>query len=366
MEEVAAGSRAGIHGAGQASPPWPSTRPRLDRNYWLNTVDICPVGALTSNDFRFRCASGSCGDEDDRRELRHRAQHDGGTGTPIYRVTPRENNEVNSCWMPDTHRLNFHDLQSEARLTEPLVKENGLHRPATWEEAITAGAAGLRQHPADETAVILSGRMTNEELFLLRLLAETLGIGQGDMVARMGQGDGYLIAADRNPNTEGVKQVMEMPAPGNDLWSLREAVRAGRIKALMVLHENLLAEAGFNEADLAKLDVLVAVDILANPTAAHATVVLPGAGFAEKSGSMINVTGRLQRLNQAIPPPGQARADWRILRDLVAACGGEAPFDSVPGVFAALAGTLPAFQGRTFGSIGDLGVQLYETGVGFR
>ena len=211
--------------------------------------------------------------------------------------------------------------------------------------------------------MVLSGRMTNEELFLLRRLAETLGLDQGDLVPRAGENDGFLIAADRNPNTEGVKQVMEMPAPGSDLWSLREAVRAGTIKTLLVLHENLLSEAGFTEGDLAKLDVLIAVHILANPTAAQAAVVLPGAGFAEKSGTMINVTGRLQRLNQAITPPGQARPDWRILRDLVRAFGGECGDDSVPAVFRSLAAAVPAFAGRTFASIGDLGVQLYETGV---
>ena len=338
---------------------------RLDHNYGLNTVDICPVGALTSTDFRFQMRVWF---------LKETKTIDVNCGTgcnitvwtrdnQIHRVTPRENNEVNSCWMPDSHRLAFHHLHSDARLTGPLVRENDVQRPATWDEALAAAAAGLRKHPAAETAVILSGRMTNEELFLLRRLAETLGLDQGDIVPRVGESDGFLISADRNPNTEGVKQILDIPAPGSELWSLRDAVRAGRIKAMLVLHENLLAEAGFSEADLAGLDVLVGVHLLANPTAMRASVVLPGAGFAEKSGSMVNVTGRLQRLNQAIPPPGQARPDWRILRDLVVACGGEAAFDSAPAVFHALAAAVPVFQGRTFSGIGDLGLQLYDTGV---
>src|SRR3954465_11854429 len=96
----------------------------FDNNYTLNTVDICPVGALTSKDFRFQMRVWF---------LKETKSIDVncGTGTNIvigsregvvHRITPRENDFVNSCWMPDSHRLNYHFVNSDARLKTPLVK----------------------------------------------------------------------------------------------------------------------------------------------------------------------------------------------------------------------------------------------------
>ena len=338
---------------------------KLDHNYGMNTVDICPVGALTSSDFRFQMRVWF---------LKETPSIDVNCGTGcnttiwtrnnvIHRVTPRENNAVNSAWMPDSHRLNFHYLTSEARLTQPMIKENGTHRAASWKEAVDAVAAGLKKFPADQVAMIFSARMTNEELFLARLLAESLGLANGDMVPRVAENDGYLIAADRNPNTEGVKTIMEMDAPGSNLATIRDGVRSGAIKAVIALHENLVKEAGFTPEDLAKLDFLVNLHILANPTAAAADVVLAGTGFAEKSGTMINVTGRLQKLNAAVTPPGDARDDCRILADLVYACGGEATATCAKGVFGAMATAVPVFKDLEFTTLSPQGEQLYQTGV---
>ena len=91
-------------------------------------------------------------------------------------------------------------------------------------------------------------------------------------------------------------------------------------------------------------------------TTAGATVVLPGAGFAEKRGSMINVKGRLQRLNRAINPPGDARDDWEVLRDLLQALTGTNGIYMVEDVFKAMAAEVPAFAGLSLSKIGDLGV----------
>ncbi len=88
----------------------------LDNNYSLNTVDICPVGALTSTDFRFKMRVWFLqGNQDDRRELRHRRNITiGARENVIYRITPRENNDVNGVWLPDSHRLNFKYVGDEA------------------------------------------------------------------------------------------------------------------------------------------------------------------------------------------------------------------------------------------------------------
>ncbi len=109
---------------------------------------------------------------------------------------------------------------------------------------------------------------------------------------------------------------------------------------------------------LQKLDVLAVLGLLQNETTAQADFVLPGASFAEKRGSMINVQGRLQRLNRAIAPPGHAMDDWQILLKLKEALGGGNGLHTIEEVFKAMAGSVPAFAGLTLSRIGDLGVEV--------
>ncbi len=124
-----------------------------------------------------------------------------------------------------------------------------------------------------------------------------------------------MIVADRNPNTTGAQLLgLTGKESGAGLSAIVEGVRNGSIKSLLVLGEDA-TECGLTQADLARLDSLVVLHLHANTTTAHASVVLPGSGWAEKRGSMINIKGRLQRLNRAVQPPGAARDDWEILRD---------------------------------------------------
>ena len=337
---------------------------RLDSNYSLNTADICPVGALTSTDFRFQMRVWF---------LKETKSIDVNCGTgcntviwtrgnDIFRVTPRENNEVNSCWMPDSHRLNFRYLHAETRLTDPVVKSDGRHKVADWFEAIARVSEGLRNYHGEEVAFIGSGRMTNEELFLLKHLADTLETDLLTLVPRFGQSDGKLIAADRNPNTTGARLIWATNDPYAKLNAIREGVTGRRIKALVVFYEDLLAEADFKTSDLENLDLLVSNHILPNDTASASHVGLPGAGFAEKRGSMVNITGRLQRLNQAILPPEGAMDDWEILRDLIRALAPNEPARNLlEDVFGEIADEVEEFEDLTLSKIGDLGAQVTDT-----
>lgn len=325
----------------------------LDNNYSLNTVDICPVGALTSKDFRFGMRVWF---------LRETKSIDVncGTGTNIlissrenalYRITPRENDFVNSCWMPDNHRLNYHYVNSPERLKDPVIR--GEEPPAKWPHAIQTAAAQLQKN-AGTTAMIASARMTNEEMFLAAKLAKTLGITLFDVLPRPQKGDGFLISNDGNPNTSGAK--LFGLATGK-LSEIASGVASGKIKALLVLGEDA-TDCGIAEADLAKLDALVVTSILPDRTTAAASVVLPSASWAEKRGSMINLKGRLQRLNQAIASPGQARDDWEILRDLIQAAGGSNGIYTIDELFKQMAGATTALAGLSLGKIGDLGIEL--------
>ena len=332
---------------------------RLENNYSLNTVDICPVGALTSRDFRFKmrvwflketksictsCATG-CNTIIGTRE------------DVIYRQTPRENDAVNSCWMCDYGRLNFDYIQSDRRLLEPQIVSEKKLVATDWPTAIAQAAIQLKQLSGLEIAIIASGRMTNEELWMGLQLARALGVELIDIVPRAGPGDDILLSEDRNPNTNGARLLGVTSEPGAKLPAISEAVKSGRAKALITLGENPM-RLGISAEQLQNLSAFIVMDILSNAATEHATVVLPSLAFAEKRGSMINGDGRLQRLNRAVRPPGQARDDWEILRDVIQTCSGPNSIFSIEDVFRQMAEAVPQFAGLSLSKIGDQGIQI--------
>jgi NADH-quinone oxidoreductase subunit G len=240
-----------------------------------------------------------------------------------------------------------------------MIKEDGRHRVASWREALDTASSKLKNVPADQVAIVASARMTNEELWLMKRLATALGVTQMDVVPRVGEADNYLVTADKNPNTNGAKLVLG--ADGSQLAKLRAEVQAGSIKAVIVWQENLLKEAGFTASDLGKLEFLLAGHILANPTAEAAHVVLPLAASAEKRGSMINATGRLQRLQAAVTAPGKAQDDWEALRDLILAVSGQNGLYTIEDVVKQMTNEIPALKGLNLGKIGAQGVPVMDT-----
>jgi len=334
---------------------------RLENNYSLNTVDICPVGALTSSDFRFKmrvwflketksfctsCATG-CNTIIGARE------------NVIYRQTPRENDAVNSCWMCDYGRLNFDYLQSERRLLTPAVRIQDKLEPVSWKQAIETVAAQLKRYVGRQIAILASGRMTNEELWLTMRLAKLLGTSLIDIVPHTGAGDDILLSEDRNPNTNGARLLRVASDSGTVLQEIKDAVSFGHIKALISLGENP-GRCGISPDVLSELPVFIIMDLLSNESTGFASSVLPSLGFAEKRGSMINGKGRLQRLNRALRGPGQARDDWEILRDLNQALSGSNGIYTIEDVFREMSEAVPDFAGLTLSRISDLGVQVLD------
>ena len=133
----------------------------------------------------------------------------------------------------------------------------------------------------------------------------------------------------------------------------------GRSRSWITLGEDL-TKTGLTEDDLAKLDAIIALDILPNKTTPHATVLLPASAWVEKRGSMINLKGRLQRLNHAVSAPGDARDDWEILRDLILAISGSNGLYLIEDVFKSLAAEVKEFAGLNLSKIGDLGAQIAQ------
>jgi NADH-quinone oxidoreductase subunit G len=334
----------------------------LDSNYSLNTVDLCPVGALTSSDFRFKmrvwflketksiCTSCGTGCN----TLIGTRQNE------IFRQTPRENDEVNSAWMCDYGRLNFHYVNYPDRLKTPQIRENQGLVNTTWTSALVKAGELLKQFRKDEVAVVASARMTNEELWLTKKLIDSIGTSHHDVVPRTGKADDILMSADRNPNTLGA-QLMGVTGetPGSRLKTIADRIRSGAIKAV-VAHDENLTELGLTVDELRKLPALIVIDILPNETTRCATVLFPSSAFSEKRGSMINIKGRLQRLNRATQPPGTARDDWEIIRDLIQQLTGSNGIYLIEDVFKQITDSIPDMNSLSHSRISDKGVQLVE------
>ncbi|HEY6227528.1 MAG TPA: molybdopterin-dependent oxidoreductase, partial [Verrucomicrobiae bacterium] len=327
----------------------------FDNNYTLNTVDICPVGALTSKDFRFKmrvwflketksictsCGTG-CNIVIGSREEK------------IYRYEPRQNDAVNSTWMCDYGRLNYKWIGREDRLTSVRVKA----QESNWGTAIVEISRKLSEAPAGSVAIVGSARLTNEELFLLSKLAKKFG-ALTDSVPRSGPGDKLLLNTDRNPNTNGAKLAGIAASPiGTALPKIADAIKAGKIKTLIVFGEDVTKH-GIGADVLAKLETLIACDILPNKTTNAAHYVLPGCAHAEKRGTMTNVKGRVQKFMKAVEPPGAARPEWEILHELVFNVTGQNGFVSIEGLFNQMAKEIPALAGVTWAGLGDTGVTI--------
>lgn len=327
---------------------------QLENNYSLNTVDICPVGALTSTDFRFKmrvwflketqsiCTSCSTGCNIIA----------GAREGEVHRYTPRRNDSVNSDWMCDSGRLNYKWINDERRLLTPTHR-----RAATpWESALTNCRESLLSH-RNKTAILASGRCSTEELFLLKLLGTDLGVTLRDIAPRRGASDDILLSADKNPNTHGA-QLMGItgPTPGSLIARICEGIEKREIRALLVVEECAI-KAGIPAETLRKLDLLVVIDILPSETTALAHFVFPGSAHVEKRGTFINGRKRLQRFQLAFPPKGHARADWEILRTLLSDSKRES-FTSFEGLFKQMCSTTPALAAVSWNELGELGVDI--------
>jgi NADH-quinone oxidoreductase subunit G len=325
----------------------------------MNIVDLCPVGALTSTDFRFKTrvwfltntptACTSCS--------RNCSVTVGTRWDKIQRLTPRENADINQWWMCDYGRLNYKHVHGPDRLGRALVKDGGAQQAVEVDDAIARVHAAISRIVVEEGGEtvfgLVSARLTNEELFLARrYLDEVVGTPHVSLRPRTGEGDDFLLTADRNPNTKGAELIGVGPRPGGvDLAGFAEAVKAGKIKAAILFGDDLDDQPEALEA-LSRLSFVAVVDWHLSETAKRADVVLPGATSFEKEGTITNVDGFVSRLNPAIRPPAQARPDLRILLDLVRL---GKPAETLPGlagdVFRVLTQAVPAFAGIRYADI---------------
>jgi len=326
----------------------------LKNNYSLNTVDICPVGALTSTDFRFKmrvwflkqtnsiCTESSVGANTvvwSREGV-------------IYRITPRQNDAVNDTWMTDSGRMLYKQVQAADRLKSITV--NGAS--SALDIAVNT-VASLAQNGG--VAIVGSGRSTVEEQFLTKKLAAALK-APVSLVSRVGEGDKLLQSADRNPNVRGALVTGLISAlPEQKLAALAADIDAGKIKTVISMGEDLTS-AGLTAAQLAKVSV-VYLGTHANATSAAAKVIIPTLTVFEKSGTLVNQQFRIQKFVKAVPGVAGATDDLVALAKLVTAVGGGEVAGEINALWTTIAAEVPALGTMTYKNIPDDGLLLDST-----
>jgi len=341
----------------------------LDNPLAANVVDICPVGALTDRDFRFKvrvwylnktpsiCPGCSTGCNISVEAYQNR----------IARFKPRLNEAVNSHWICDEGRYCFHGLTGGERLTAPLIRQEGGLVPTTWEHALQAVYSGLGS--AQPLAAILSGRNTNEEAFLFAKMIKqfsaeaALDVFYQERALTTTQK--LLMSPDRSPNFRGAREMGVASEGGFE--ALMRQLAAGSYSAAFVVGEDLIDANGEGEkirGALQRLSFLVVQDTRMTETAKLAHVVLPAAHFGEKEGTYTNRAGRVQRLNAALIAPEGALQDSEIFLRLLDGAGAPQAYATPAEVFAAIAREVAAYQGLDYDSIGALGTELGSAGGG--
>lgn len=371
-DEITKSGEFGIFNRGDHSEIGIVPGKQLDNNYSGNVVDICPVGALTDRDFRFKCrvwylastssvcpgCSKGCNIEIHTNRERQQRPHVAG-GTRVMRLKPRYHADVNQWWMCDMGRYGYKSIDQD-RLTQIAFRDGNGAGSISWDQALDRLAQQLAQLKAagqlDRVGVILSTFLTNEDLHVAKRVFGEFGIThltvQGPKPAA---GDGFLLQPDRSPNTRGA-QALGLAFEAQAL--IQRAARR-ELQCLYVFGIDLVDVFGQEAAmAAANLELLVFQGSNNNQSCQLAHVNLPSAVYAEKHGTFTNGQGRIQQIRPACPPLGQAKSDWEILADLGKRLGLTTTFTDSAAVFADLAAREPAFRGLDYQRIGDQGALL--------
>lgn len=339
----------------------------LNNKLSLNTVDICPVGALVSKDFLHKprnwryekvksiCPGCSVGCHIQIEYLAEKNE--------IGRIKPLYHPEVNQWWMCDDGRLFYHEYEKIERLQQPQIKADQGHRNVNWQEALQYALENLSKFSPNEIAAVGNGFATNEENYLLKhiflngLKAKIIGvcdhyIREQDVIYPR-----FTIKGEKLPNWQGAVDVL---GSENTLSSILKRIEKGEIKALYFLGGDPRFELSENEVKtLSKLEFLVVQDIKRSALTTISHLLLPGSGAYEKEGTFTNYQGRVQRIRAATMPPGLARSDFDILRELGQRMGIKIPLHP-RGVFAQLSAEIKGYQGMDYASLSDGGMLKSE------
>ncbi len=292
-EEISETHQLTITSRGDKNYPITAPGMEFDDPYSINTVDICPVGALTSTDFRFKARVW---------EMNQTPSIDitNGKGTNIdiwtrdnlvMRITPRFNKEVNDHWMPDAGREAY-KLFNENRVDRPSIKLDADNQAKTsWSNILQTLAEHLESRKPEDVLVIGSPHSSVEENYALQRFFSLWGINDIHYVEHIeeGSGDGFLITDDQAPNTEGCELLGLRKVSADEL---KEAAK--KAKTVVLLNDHLMDRGVIAPKDLTrKFKVVFATNY--SDTTAKADLLIPVTCIAEHAASYVNIDGRIQR-----------------------------------------------------------------------
>ncbi len=336
---------------------WTHEGRALDNDWSACAADVCPVGALTVEEFRFRqrvwylkktpsvcpgCDIGCNNTIESRAGV-------------VYRSMPRLNPEVNDYWLCDHGRFLAESL-NERVYTRPLVREGGEEKSVPWDAAISRIAAAVRETigGAGPSAIFALGspHLSNEENWLLRgLFGDTLGspnldvAADSDRLRKMPSKNGWIESSGlAAPNLRGARDVGMTPRPGGrGLAALYDSSFSPEIVYVADGAWSADADHPDRVAALRRAKLLVVHARTESLLTREADVVLPAASLAEKDGTFTNRFGRVQRFERAMLPKPPVRADWEILLLLSLALGFGDPAWNPLSIFPRLAGEIPGY-----------------------
>ncbi len=391
MDEVEGDAQIGVINRGNGSEIGTFNDEGVHSLISGNLMDVCPVGAITTRDYRFKsrpwdnpnvtdtictmCSKGC------NTSAWLKAKPEWAKGSQLIRFTPRYNPEVNGYWMCDIGRFNYHWIEGEDRLRRPLVRDaQGNLQPTTWSELLPKVKDRLAQAGSanpDGVRFLLSAHASIEELFLFRRLSEEL-LGPSGPAAltvtwkvspkQQPERTKFKVPAVDAPNANGARALGLVPgAVGSpqgeaDLGALKAAVAAGKVSALYVFDPGPDGSLGDIQWILdaragGQLKLLVVHGVLMTALAKAADFVLAGASFAEKEASYANDQGRVQGTSRALKVTGDAQDDWQLLVNLASALGVTLDYKSAAQVRADVVARL----GEVPGIIGITGVAFSPT-----
>jgi NADH-quinone oxidoreductase subunit G len=331
-----------------------------------NLMDVCPVGAITTRDYRFKSRPWDNPDAVDtictlcskgcNTTAWLKAKPEWAKGARLIRNTPRLNPDVNGYWMCDIGRFDYHWIEGDQRLRKPMARTAaGALEPTGWNEAI----ARLRDDVARTNgplAFLVSAHGSLEELFLVKRLAESTGGGPVAVSWRYREkaqpaAVKFPVPPVDAPNVSGARDLGLVgasisPSTGKpDVASLRKAVEEGVVGALYVFDPGPDGSIGDVEwiikaRQKGALPVLIVQGVLMSALASAADVLLPGSAWVEKEASYTNDQGRVQGAARVMNPPGDAREDWEVFVNVGAALGAGLTYASAAAVRADVAAAL--------------------------
>ncbi len=386
-QEVTKTHELGIFGMGHTEELALTPGLRLDNDYSGNVVDLCPVGALTDKDFRFKrrvwylsskssicqgCSRG-CNVRIDydlnpyhvhKKTFMMKTHRTPATAYQrIQRLKPRFNDSVNGHWMCDAGRYGYKETDTGDRLLTPMVAgETGL-KETNWNEALKTVASGINSGlGGGKLAVVASPNLTNEEFFavwsLFRGKLKVASLDHRLPADPNWHGDDLLRTPDAFPNRLGAEWIGVIPGDGGvGVGGLEEAVNTGKIDTLIAFLAD--PRTFLSIGALKKLKrVYLAVRNLPEELKPFGHVFLPAAAWGEYRGTFTNFRGRTQRLDAAFEPLGEAKPVWKIVSELSTQLKKPLKWETHSEVLHALSQTVSFYSSVTWETLGEEGMTL--------